>query len=701
MDALAPPGRHRVVLWATLSTMTDRTMGRAAVLGLAVGVLLALPAGWLPGRADATGATLTGARPEVATLRLANSKIFDLRRLPQLRGSTEEAGPDLKAERRAPRTRLVGGQAAAQVGSGSVPGSLAAAPSPTRSFEGLYNSESCTGGQCGQGHPPDPNGDVGPTYYIETINTAIGIFDKATGTRVVGVTFNSFMSQGAFGNLCDTDNFGDPVVLYDTFRDRWVISDFAFQLDGSGNVVSPPGSYQCIAVSQSGDPVTGGWNFYSLHLTDGLQDYPKLGIWPNGLYMSANMFAFASTGSFQNVRVWAMDLEAMEAGDATVEAVAFNAPSRTGPCSVFTLLPSNARAQTGSPPPGRPNHFASVWCYTGLVRVWQLHVDWSDPGSATFAGPTDSSTGSLWGAPPPLVPSRDGNDLDTLPMRLMAQNQYTNIGGVESLWQSHTVQGSSASQAAVRWYQVPVTGGSVGSALQAATWNPDASNRFMPSLAVDRLGDAAIGYSASSASLYPAIRYAGRLFNDPAFGQTEQSLIEGGGSQAGDCGGSPCERWGDYSAMTLDPDGCTFWYVNEYYPATGLDHHTRIGAFTFEPCTPLEPTLHTSDLDGAARRTGLLSWRATVTVTVRNSSGLPAGFATVSGSWSGGYVGSGSCTTDATGSCFLGTAGVPNAATFVTFTVGSISHSTLTYDATQNEDSDGDSNGTAITVPRS
>jgi hypothetical protein len=683
--------------------MTDRTLGRAAVLGLAVGVLLALPAGWLPGRADATAATPTGARPEVATLQLANSKIFDLRGLPQLRGSTEEAGPDLKPERRAPRTRLVGGQAAAQVGSGSVPGSLAAAPSPTRSFEGLYNSESCTGGQCGQGHPPDPNGDVGPTYYIETINTAIGIFDKATGTRVVGVTFNSFMSQGAFGNLCDTDNFGDPVVLYDTFRDRWVISDFAFQLDGSGNVVSPPGSYQCIAVSQSGDPVTGGWNFYSLHLTDGLQDYPKLGIWPNGLYMSANMFDFASTGSFQNVRVWAMDLEAMEAGDATVEAVAFNAPSRTGPCSVFTLLPSNARAQTGSPPPGRPNYFASVWCYTGLVRVWQLHVDWSDPGSATFTGPTDSSTGSLWGAPPPLVPSRDGNDLDTLPMRLMAQNQYTNIGGVESLWQSHTVQGSSASQAAVRWYQVPVTGGSVGSALQAATWNPDASNRFMPSLAVDRLGDAAIGYSASSASLYPAIRYAGRLFNDPAgvFGQTEQSLIEGGGSQAGDCGGSPCERWGDYSAMTLDPDGCTFWYVNEYYPATGLDHHTRIGAFRFEPCSPLEPTLHASDLDGAARRTGLLSWRATVTVTVHNSSGLPAAFATVSGSWSGGYSGSVSCTTDATGSCFLGTAGVPNGATSVTFTIGSISHSTLTYDATQNEDPDGDSNGTAITVPRS
>jgi Big-like domain-containing protein len=174
----------------------------------------------------------------------------------------------------------------------------------------------------------------------------------------------------------------------------------------------------------------------------------------------------------------------------------------------------------------------------------------------------------------------------------MMQNQYTNIDGVGSLWDSHTVQGGSATQSAVRWYQVPVTGGTIGSATQASTWNPDSSNRFMPSVDVDDQGDMAIGYSVSSSTQFPAIRYAGRLASDPinTLSQTETSLIEGTGSQTGNCGGSACTRWGDYSAMTLDPNGCTFWYANEYYVTSGLNDHTRIGSFTFPGCSPVSDT---------------------------------------------------------------------------------------------------------------
>ncbi len=128
-------------------------------------------------------------------------------------------------------------------------GPKVAAPPPIVSFDGLDFAT------WGAGHPPDTNGDVGPIYYIQTVNTSIGIFLKTGGAPVAAFTFNTFMSQGAFGNLCDTNNFGDPVVLYDTFEDRWVITDFAFQLDVSNNVVNPPGSFQCIAVSKTGDPV--------------------------------------------------------------------------------------------------------------------------------------------------------------------------------------------------------------------------------------------------------------------------------------------------------------------------------------------------------------------------------------------------------------------------------------------------------------
>ena len=157
----------------------------------------------------------------------------------------------------------------------------APAPAPLNVFEGLDRFN------FGAGSPPDTNGDVGPQYYIQTVNTSIGIYDKTNGTRVAAFTFDTFMSQGNFGNLCDTNNFGDPVVLYDSFEDRWIITDFAFLLDGSGNVLAP--AFQCVAASKTGDPINGGWNFYSIQFTDFLGDYPKLGIWPDGLYMSANM----------------------------------------------------------------------------------------------------------------------------------------------------------------------------------------------------------------------------------------------------------------------------------------------------------------------------------------------------------------------------------------------------------------------------
>src|SRR5207244_8351402 len=103
------------------------------------------------------------------------------------------------------------------------------------------------------------NGDVGPTYYIQTINTSIGVYRKSDGVRVAAFTYNTFMSQGTFGNLCDTNNFGDPVVLYDSFEDRWIITDFAFTLDGGANVINPPGPFQCFAAPNTGDPEAGGW----------------------------------------------------------------------------------------------------------------------------------------------------------------------------------------------------------------------------------------------------------------------------------------------------------------------------------------------------------------------------------------------------------------------------------------------------------
>jgi hypothetical protein len=370
---------------------------------------------------------------------------LDLRSLPQARPvrreRPEREGPDLLPSTIVDETTSETSALAPSAPS-LTPGPSAPAPPPAASFDGLDFAN------WGAGHPPDTNGDVGPTYFIQTINTSIGIYDKSTGTRVAAFTFNTFMSQGNFGNLCDTDNFGDPVVLYDSFEDRWVITDFAFKLSG-GNVVNPPGSFQCFAVSKTGNPVSGGWNFYSINTAGGLGDYPKFGIWPDGIYMSANMFGYPSGAPFQGPRVYAFNKAQMYAGSPTVQVVTFD-----GPPADFTLLPSNARLQTGTPPTGTPNYFVSTWEFLNALTVYKLHVDWTHIPLSTFTGPDTPLAATSWpNASVANAPSLGGNPLDVLQIRAMVQNQYTNIGGAESLWTTHTVRRLNTSGfAAPRWY---------------------------------------------------------------------------------------------------------------------------------------------------------------------------------------------------------------------------------------------------------
>ena len=531
---------------------------------------------------DAPGsapASTTKEKPIESTLRRAASRHFDLRSLPHTRPVPRERAELEEPENEpgfAPGTVPTPPTAPQP----SIPSVSAPAPTPIGVFEGLDREH------WGAGSPPDTNGDVGPAHYIQTVNTSIGVFRKSDGFLEAAFTFDTFMSQGQFGNLCDTENFGDPVVLYDTFEDRWVITDFAFLTDSGGNVLAP--AFQCFAVSQSGDPITGGWNFYSRQISDNLNDYPKFGIWPDGLYMSANLFGFGG-GSFKNARAWAFNKAQMYAGAPTVQVVQFDIGGGD-----FTVIPSNARLQTGTPPQGRPNLFLSTQLYLNALTVYKFHVDWNHISLSTFTGPDIPISATSWptfaaGVPQPGTATL----LDSLSNRAMVQNQYTNFSGAESLWVSHTVRrGNTSGFAAPRWYQVDVSGGAVNSNIpQAATWDPDGANvvhRWMPSVALDRAGNMAMGYSTSSSTAFPSIAYAGRLANDPVntFSQTEQVMFTGTGSQTG------TTRWGDYSAMTLDPDGCTFWYTNEYANPVDqtFDHRwlTKFGSINaFPGCTPV------------------------------------------------------------------------------------------------------------------
>ncbi|MBI2864736.1 MAG: hypothetical protein HYX94_09275 [Chloroflexi bacterium] len=504
---------------------------------------------------------------------------------------------------------------------------VASMPAPTLNFAGLSRTDSCTGGQCGSGFPPDTNGDVGPNHYMQAVNTSIGIYSK-TGVQLAAFTFNSFWAGAGTGTPCDSNNRGDPVALYDPLADRFIFMDFAWSNTSAGPY------YFCFAVSKTGDPVAGSYWYYAVRGDDDahpwLPDYPKGAIWPDGIYFSANMFDLRSNPEqFQGVRVWAFNREQMEAG-LPLQSVVVD----LGSSNYFSLLPSNLRGN--QPPSGTPKYFVSETQVGYAFEVFKFHVDYGGSGSS-FTGPTRVSQANYTWPSGAIVPQPDtSTKLDTLGDALMMQNQYRHIGGAESLWVAHAVQTSSTSNTGIQWAQIGVTGGTVATTpVQQQKYFPDTTlYRWMPSLAVDKQGNMAVGYSVSSSSVHPGIRYSGRLSTDApnTLGQGEATLVDGSGSQIYTINGSPVSRWGDYSAMTVDPvDDCTFWYTTEYYTANGGNWNTRIGSFSFPTCSA---SASTATPTATATTTLTPSTTATATVTpTPTTTGTPtaAGTATATG----------------------------------------------------------------------
>ncbi|HEX9116121.1 MAG TPA: hypothetical protein VGA61_08640 [Anaerolineae bacterium] len=480
-------------------------------------------------------------------------------------------------------------------------------PAPSASFEGLAFNTTCNGPvgpSCGNGYPPDPVGDVGPHHYIAAVNTAVGIYDKTNGNQIAAYTFNSLWGTAHSGTACDGNNRGDPTVLYDALADRWIVADFGFVSE-----TAPP-YYECIAVSKTGDPVAGGWWLFPLRADDAthpwLNDYPKMAVWHDEIYLTANEFVNSASGfNFAGVRLWAINRSQIEAGILNFQMMDVGA-------NVFTLLPANLHGAL--PPAGSPaflaaENFNSPNAFS--YEVYTLRVDWRNPNLTTLTGPIHVAqtayaapwTGSGSTMNTNIIPQPNvTTPLDSIDDRFMMQLQYRNLNGTESLWLAHTVRptGATSGPTAIQWAQLDVTGGTIKTTPvqeQIFTNGSDGLYRWIPGIAVDTNGNAAVGYSVSSSTTYPSIRWAGRYAWDApnTLGRGEGSLMAGGASQNLQCpAGTPCSRWGDYSAMTVDPvDNCTFWYVNEYYAAGDTANwHTRIGSFKFPSCVKLMPVAY-------------------------------------------------------------------------------------------------------------
>lgn len=435
--------------------------------------------------------------------------------------------------------------------------------------------------------PPDTTLAVGPNHVVQWVNSHYAVFDKAGNKLLPGSGFvagNTLWS--GFGGVCETTNRGDPVVQYDHLADRWVFSQFAFSVTG-GNPSAP--FTQCFAVSTSGNPL-GTYNRYSYVFTD-FNDYGKLGVWPDAYYMSYNMFSGGS-GPNTGVAPCAYDRTAMLAG-AVATSVCMPTNFYAGGAA---FLPSDWDGST-APAAGAPNIFMRQSTFgTGVLRMIKFHVDFVTPANSTFNDGFGGALGTFIALPITLTRACNGtggtciaqpgttNTLDTLGDRLMYRLSYRKIGTTESLMvtQSEDPDGAGAVGSAVRWYEVRNPFGATPSLFQNATFAPDSSNRWMGSVAMDKVGNMLIGYSVSDASVFPSVRITGRLRSEIRNQlQVESTIVSGSGSQTG-----TLTRWGDYSTMQVDPaDDCTFWYTTEYMAANGtFNWRTRIASFKFPNC---------------------------------------------------------------------------------------------------------------------
>jgi hypothetical protein len=441
-------------------------------------------------------------------------------------------------------------------------GSVRQMPAPLIHFPGIpFPGVGCN---CA---PPDTNGDVGETQYVQMVNEGVQVFDKATGTSLMGPIGISALWAG-FGGVCENNGSGDPVVLYDQLADRWLISQFAG--------VSVP-TNECIAISTTSD-ATGTYYRYAFNLGTNFFDYPHLGVWPDGYYMAMNVFNSAGT-AFLGPQAFAFDRAAMLAG---LPGAVFVTPG-LGSASDETYLPADLDGDN-LPPVGAPNPFLE-YPSSNTYRIRHFHADFATPANSTFtlfANPPAAGFTTLCGTTRACVPQLGTADkLDAIGDRLMFRLAYRKFADHDALVGNFTV--SSGGVAGIRWFELrDVILGPV-SVQQQSTYQPDTTWRWMGSAAMDSEGNMALGYSASSASINPQLRYAGRLATDPpgTLPQAEAHLYDGTGSQTG-----TGNRWGDYSSLNIDPvDDCTFWYTSEYYDTTGtFNWRTRIGSFRYDEC---------------------------------------------------------------------------------------------------------------------
>jgi hypothetical protein len=479
---------------------------------------------------------------------------------------------------------------------------------PMSSFDGLANVDQAVFGD--QWDVPDTEGDVGPLNYVQWVNSSLAVYTKS-GERLLGPlpgnrVWSTFPQAGTNewrARLCETWNQGDPVVLYDQLADRWILSQFAHRIVG-GEPVAP--FVQCVAVSTSGDPIGSYFRYAFLMPNDGLNDYVKLAMWPDE-YLMTDVEGGSDEDeglSTSTVRMFAFDRHKMLEGLATTGVtVQLRDASPLLPVDFDGTASSTAPWSVGPPLFVRFQDDGDRADQSDSLELWRFRPDFSDPASSVITGPRqlltdafDSTVCSLISScirqPSEATAKGSAGGLDPISDRLMFRAEYRRVSGYDALALAHTVR--VGDQAGIRWYELRNSGAGLAIA-RGGTYAGvgDDDDRWMESIAVDRLGNIGLGFSVSGANRFPSIGYTG-IAADKTNPEKEGLLVVGGGAQTG-----LNRRWGDYSSLTVDPvDGCSFWYTQEYYAASSSrGWRTRIGSFKFPSCGAV-PTITGSPEEG-------------------------------------------------------------------------------------------------------
>lgn len=417
--------------------------------------------------------------------------------------------------------------------------------------------------------PPDCNGTAGPNHYMQTVNTTYAIYDKS-GTKLAGPTNMNQLFGSVPGANC---NDGDPIMLYDEMADRWFAAEFSL----CGNP-----DRMLIAVSTTNDP-TGTWYQYSFNM-QGMPDYEKFGIWHDGYYMGTN----TSSGT----DIYVFEREAMLAGLPSPKMVSFDNQWRPGSVDGFMMVPP-LDCDGGTPPPSNePGLFIAQQddAFGGSgdqLWIYELNVDWATTTNSSFTRaqmldvePYDSNFGNNWNN---IKQPNTSQELDAIPQVIMNVPQYRNWGSYETIVVCHTVDVDQTDHAGIRWYELRRVNGGDWTVRQTGTYAPDQHSRWMGSIMMNASKELAIGYSVSSTSEFPGIRYTGQTEAEYNAASGIMDVAEGI-IQTGTASQTGANRWGDYSQLSVDPeDDETFWYTNQYVSGGSK---TKVASFNIGPLGP-------------------------------------------------------------------------------------------------------------------